>query len=329
MPHGNIAIFIPHLGCPNMCSFCNQRTISSTQTAPTAEEAECIIRESFGNIQDKQNYEIAFFGGSFTAIDREYMLSLLETASRYVGDNGYHGIRISTRPDCIDKEILDILKYYKVSAIELGAQSMSDKVLTANDRGHTADDVRKASEMIKSYDFELGLQMMTGLYMSGKQDELYTMNEIINLHPDTVRIYPVAILKGTKLAELYESGEYRTMSLNECVELCAHMLECFEQNGIKVIRLGLHASDNVADSCVGGLYHPAMRELCESFLLRNKIDKLLDKTGSYEIYVNPRNVSKVVGQKKSNLEYFRNKGYSIKVIQDKELSETDIRVSAI
>lgn len=317
MPHGNIAIFIPHLGCPNMCSFCNQRTISSHQSAPTAEETESTIKEAFDYVTDKANYEIAFFGGSFTAIDRDYMISLLEVASRYVGENKFHGIRISTRPDCISVEILEILKKYKVSAIELGAQSMRDEVLSANDRGHTADDIRNASSLIKSYGFELGLQMMIGLYMSTVDDEIYTMNEIIKLKPDTVRIYPVAILKGTKLAELYESGIYRTISLDEAVKLCAMMLITFESNGIKVIRLGLHASDDVANSCVGGLYHPAMRELCESYIFKDRIEKELTQKGSYEIKVNPKDVSKVIGQKKTNIIFFNEKGYSLKVVQDK------------
>jgi histone acetyltransferase (RNA polymerase elongator complex component) len=150
---------------------------------------------------------------------------------------------------------------------------MSDTVLSANERGHTADDVRKASWLIKAYGFELGLQMMVGLYKSTEQDELYTVQEIIKLKPDTVRIYPVVILKGTRLAELYLSGKYKVMSLDRAVELCADMLEKFESNGIRVIRLGLHASENVEKDAVGGLYHPAMRELCESRIFRQKAEK--------------------------------------------------------
>ena len=329
MPHGNIAIFIPHVGCPNMCSFCNQRTISSTQSAPTAEEAEKIVAGAYSRIADneKQNYEIAFFGGSFTAIDRDYMLSLLEAASLYVGKDKLHGIRISTRPDCIDDEVLSVLKKYGVTAIELGAQSMSDTVLSANDRGHTADDVRKASWLIKAYGFELGLQMMVGLYKSTEQDELYTVQEIIKLKPDTVRIYPVVILKGTRLAELYLSGKYKVMSLDRAVELCADMLEKFESNGIRVIRLGLHASENVEKDAVGGLYHPAMRELCESRIFRQKAEKLFTHKGSYTVRVSPKSVSKLIGQKKSNLLYYAQKGYNIKNVQDRNLPENEIVVA--
>ena len=329
MSHGNIAVFIPHMGCPNMCSFCNQRTISSTQSAPTAEEAERIIFDAYNHIADtdKHNYEIAFFGGSFTAIDRSYMLSLLKMASRYIGEKKFLGIRISTRPDCIDEEILSVLKEYGVTAIELGAQSMCDTVLTANDRGHTSNDVRKASYLIKDFGFELGLQMMVGLYKSTEMDELYTMQEIIKLKPETVRIYPVAILKGTRLAELYLSRQYSVIDFDAAVKLCAKMLETFEENNIKVIRLGLHASDNVEKDAVGGLYHPAMRELCESYIFRQKIEKEIARTGNYTVRVCPRSISKAIGQKKANLIYFAEKGFNIRFIQDNKLLINEIVVT--
>ena len=162
MSHANISVFIPHMGCPNACSFCNQRTISSTAHAPSPDEAEDIIRGAYEYMspEKRRNTEIAFFGGSFTAIDREYMISLLEVADRYITcENGFCGIRISTRPDCIDEEILMLLKKYHVTAIELGAQSMNDRVLEMNMRGHTSEDVRRSAAMIKLYGFELGLQM--------------------------------------------------------------------------------------------------------------------------------------------------------------------------
>ena len=220
MSHANISVFIPHMGCPNACSFCNQRTISSTAHAPSPDEAEDIIRGAYEYMspEKRRNTEIAFFGGSFTAIDREYMISLLERADRYLTcENGFCGIRISTRPDCIDEEILMLLKKYHVTAIELGAQSMNDRVLEMNMRGHTSEDVRRSAAMIKSYGFELGLQMMVGLYGSSPADELYTMNEIVRCAPATARIYPVAVLEGTKLAELYKEGKYVLYPFDECV----------------------------------------------------------------------------------------------------------------
>ena len=166
MKHSNVAIFIPHVGCPHLCSFCNQRNISGENSIPTGEDVKNICFSAINEITDKSNAEIAFFGGSFTAIDRTYMIELLSAASEFVGKGKFKGIRISTRPDYIDDEVLYILKKYGVTSIELGAQSMSDRVLEANERGHSAEDVRKASLLIKEHGFELGLQMMVGLYQS-------------------------------------------------------------------------------------------------------------------------------------------------------------------
>ena len=205
MKKGNISIFVPHLGCPCQCSFCNQKTITGQANQPTPQDVDKAVKTA---LKSKGfDYEIAFFGGSFTAIDREYMISLLKAANKYIKSNEVKGIRISTRPDCIDEEILDLLKEYGVTSIELGAQSMDDEVLLANRRGHTAKDVENASELIKSYGFELGLQMMTGLYKDSEEKAIKTAEKIIALSPQTVRIYPTVVLKGTYLADLYLSGE--------------------------------------------------------------------------------------------------------------------------
>lgn len=321
MKHSNISIFVPHAGCPHQCSFCNQKTISGAQKAPSAEDVHRICRQAMSEVRDRQNCEIAFFGGSFTAIERSYMLELLEAAKCYIGENGFKGIRISTRPDFIDREILDILKEYGVTAIELGAQSMKDKVLSANERGHTAEDVQRASALIRDYGFELGLQMMVGLYQSTLNDELDTMKKIIKIHPDTVRIYPVVVLKGTKLGDLYESGEYKLMPFDTVVELCGRMLAEFDIKGIEVIKCGLHASDGVEGDMVAGYYHPAFRELCESWIYRQAVEKAVGENsgGTVKLAVNPSCISKALGHKKSNVEYFRKRGIDIKVVGDKEI----------
>lgn len=278
MSHANISVFIPHMGCPNACSFCNQRTISSTAHAPSPDEAEDIIRGAYEYMspEKRRNTEIAFFGGSFTAIDREYMISLLEVADRYITcENGFCGIRISTRPDCIDEEILMLLKKYHVTAIELGAQSMNDRVLEMNMRGHTSEDVRRSAAMIKLYGFELGLQMMVGLYGSSPDDELYTMNEIVRCAPATARIYPVAVLERTKLAELYKEGKYKLYPFDECVKLCAEIYSTFVNNNIRVIRMGLHAEDGVEQNAVAGFYHPAFGEIVRTEIIRKIIEENL------------------------------------------------------
>ncbi len=334
MKHNNISVFIPHIGCPHMCSFCNQHTISGTQKAPAGDEVRKICEQAYNQISDKSDSEIAFFGGSFTAIPRKYMLELLESVQDFIGENGFKGIRISTRPDYIDAEILDILKKYNVTSIELGAQSMSDKVLSANERGHSSEDVFNAGRMIRQYGFELGLQMMIGLYKSTVDDEYYTMNKIIEIHPDTVRIYPVVILRGTKLAELYESGEYKLFcdkdeksDFQDVVEISATMMREFEQNNIKVIKCGLHASEFVEKDMIGGFYHPAFRELCEAEIYKNIIYKKLEKLkGNYIIAVNPKCISKAVGQKKSNIQYFKNQGIDIKIVGDEKIPEYEVKI---
>ena len=325
--HSNISIFVPHVGCPNMCSFCNQRTISGHQSVPTALDVINTCTQALGEVKSVQNTEIAFFGGSFTAIDKDYMTELLSAAKQFVGKDKFCGIRISTRPDCINEQILESLKSYGVRAIELGAQSLDDEVLKANDRGHTEKDVLKASELIKKHGFELGLQIMTGLYKSNNEKDMQTLKKVISINPDTLRIYPTVILEGTKLGELYKSGEYKPVSFESMVELCADMLIELSQTDISVIRCGLHASDNVSTEQVGGFYHPAFKELCESVVYRKLIEKALPEniTGRCEVSVDELCISKAVGHGKSNTEYFKNKGIELAVKGEKNLGRYQCR----
>ena len=273
------------------------------------------------------NSEIAFFGGSFTAIDRGYMLSLLEAASPYIGS--FKGIRISTRPDCIDDEILSLLRGYHVTSIELGAQSMSDTVLSANERGHTAADVENASRLIRSYGFELGLQMMTGLYKSSDELDLYTAKSFIGLRCDTVRIYPTIVMRGTRLGELYRAGLYKPQELEAAVRLCADLITLFESEGIRVIRVGLHDTDSLKRDMLSGPYHPSFRELCESRIMLNKAIAMLSGIGKREasLRVSPKSRSKMTGNKKSNIAALRELGFDIKIIEDDTVPDMDIVVS--
>lgn len=316
-----------------MCSFCNQNTITGHKKAPTPDEVENEIKNAINMIKNSlENTEIAFFGGSFTAINKEYMMSLLKIASSYVKEYNLKGIRISTRPDCINREILDILKEYGVSAIELGAQSMVDKILKINFRGHTSKDVVNASILIKRYGFELGLQMMVGLYGESKEDTFITRDRIIALKPDTVRIYPTVILKDTYLEEVYNSGKYNLFSLEESVLVCANLLKDFTNNGIKVIKLGLHSSEDVEKNMVAGIYHQAFRELCESKIYLNNALEILDrekfeKGVTLYIYVNQKAVSKMIGQKKINVKQIQSLGYDVKIMINNSLKEFEVSIS--
>lgn len=330
MSHNNISIFVPHIGCPHMCAFCNQRTITGTEKIPHADDVRKICTQAMNEIDAKSETEIAFFGGSFTAVPREYMLELLEAADEFVGEGKFKGIRISTRPDYINKEILDILASHNVTSIELGAQSMSDKVLVANERGHSSEDVKNASALIKSYGrFELGLQMMVGLYKSTIEDEKKTWSSIVALSPKTVRIYPVVILKGTKLGELYESKEFQPMDFNEVVDICADLLSDAKQHNIDVIKLGLHASEIVESQMLGGFYHPAFREICEGRNYLKKLKSLLDdeRIKKAVISVAPKELSKAIGQKRCNIKYFEERGTELKIIPDS--TSIDLKIEEI
>ena len=315
MKHANISIFIPHLGCPFACSFCAQNTISGAGRAPTPEEVEATIAEAFGRITDKSERaktEIAFFGGSFTAIPRDYMTSVLTAARGYLGEGGFKGIRVSTRPDCIDDEVLTLLKGYGVTAIELGAQSMDDDVLSANKRGHTAEDVERSSALIRSYGFELGLQMMTGLYKSSPEGDLETGRKIAALSPDTVRIYPTVIIRHTLLGRLYEQREYVPYSFDECINVCARLLGMFGEKNIRVIRLGLHAERSLEKDMIGGFYPPALGELVRSELVRQLIDKALEE-GHADAEAPKRMMSILYGHKHSNRVYFSDMDVSFSI----------------
>ena len=322
MKKGNISIFVPHQGCPCACSFCNQKTITGKTFLPDAEYVDKTVKTALS--KKGYDYEIAFFGGSFTAIDRDYMLELLSAAYPYVKSGEVSGIRISTRPDCITEEILDLLKKYGVTSIELGAQSMDDEVLEANRRGHTAQDVLNASEMIKNAGFELGLQMMTGLYKDTAEKSLETAKKIIEIKPQAVRIYPTVVLKNTYLAELYLSDEYKPLSVDDSVELCAVLVPMFEKAGIRVIRLGLHSGSDIKENMLAGGFHDSFGELVKSRIMVNKILEL--PPADYQVFVNPRSISKLKGNGKRNIYLLMERGYNIKIITDNGLDVDGLRI---
>ena len=310
--HANIAIFVPHIGCPNKCSFCDQRHITGVRKAPRPADVSAAVAKAVGSRGfDSATAEIAFFGGSFTAIDRGYMLSLLETAYRFVQNGTVRGIRVSTRPDAIDSEILNTLGQYGVTAIELGAQSMDDRVLRMNNRGHTARDVEQASHLIKEAGFELGLQMMTGLYGDSDSAALQTAERLIALSPDTVRIYPTVVLKDTDLAALYADRIYKPQTLGEAVALAAKLYKRFTEQGVRVIRLGLHSVEE--DAFIAGPWHPAFSELCQSQIMLNGVLSSLCEKGRYCIRVGKSDLSKMIGQSRKNLIFLQSKGYDCRV----------------
>lgn len=307
MRHINIPIFIPHLGCPNACVFCNQRRISGkTEFDITSVEAE--LERAVSTIDyTVSEVEIAFFGGSFTGIDRGDMLYLLGIAKRYIEAGKAQSVRLSTRPDYIDGEILDILSAHCVTDIELGLQSMDDSVLAASKRGHTAECARRACRMIKRRGFNLVGQMMIGLPGSTAEKEEATAREIATMGCDAARIYPTVVFCETELCRMMERGEYIPLTEADAIERSARALEVFVSAGIPVIRLGLCAADNLFEegTMVGGAYHSALGEMVYSELyyrrICDSIEKKQRKDGDIlRIYVPEGEVSKASGQKKYN-----------------------------
>ena len=313
-----IPIFVPHMGCPHDCIFCNQRKI--TNFVDVLDEVD--IRK---NIENYISYfknknipiEIAFYGGSFTGLDKNLMIRYLEIAKYYIDRDFVNSIRISTRPDYISKEILDILIKYKVHTIELGVQSMTQSTLDLNNRGHNGECVYESSSLIKKYNIKLGLQMMVGLYGDTIDTVVNTAFEICKINPDFVRVYPTLTIKDTELERLYYSKEYIPMSLEDSICLCKYIYVIFKYYNIPIIRLGLQSSDNISEDAdiVAGPYHPAFRELVESSVYRDFIEYYMcffDIKDDITIKCNNSEVSKIVGNKRSNLKYFKEK-YNINI----------------
>ncbi len=332
MKHYNIPIFIPHIGCPNDCVFCNQKKITGKDTDVSVEDVRNIIESYLETLPYKdREVEIAFFGGSFTGIDFDMQTKFLEVAYQYIRSRQIDGIRLSTRPDYIDRKILDQLKKYGVTTIELGVQSLIEEVLIASNRGHTAEDVYNAVKLIREYDFSLGLQMMTGLPKDTDESAIETAKKIISLSPDFVRIYPTLVLKDTKLEQMYLNGEYIPQEINSAVVLCKRLLKLFNDSNIRVIRISLQTTDEISPngSLVAGPYSPQFRELVESEIYFDTICEKIEniKSKNIKIAVNSKEISKATGKNKSNINRIKNLyNIDLKIYGDSNLMPYDLKI---
>ncbi len=305
-----IPVFVPHLGCPNDCVFCNQRRISGSLSPATARDVQAAIEKAAAVAPPQGGgRQLAFYGGSFTAIPAAQQEELLGAAQPYLEAGAIDSLRLSTRPDAIDGEVLARLRRYGVETVELGAQSMSDRVLELSGRGHTARDVAEASGMVKAAGFKLILQMMTGLPGSDEESDVETARRIAALRPDGVRIYPTVIVRDTALYDLWRAGKYREHSVEDAVRACARILPVFETAGIPVIRLGLNPTEELSGGdAAEGAYHPALGELVRARIMRGEAERLLAGAkpgGSAALRVNPRLMSQAVGQHGCNREWLR------------------------
>lgn len=300
-----IPVFVPHLGCPNDCVFCNQRRISGTVEPATAQDVEKAIADAAALPYHGAKRQLAFYGGSFTAIPQCQQLPLLKAAKKALDAGLISSVRLSTRPDAIDGEILNTLLAHGVETIELGAQSLDDTVLLLSGRGHTAADVENASRLIKERGFKLILQMMTGLPGDSDEKSIETARRIIALDPDGVRIYPTVVVKDTALYDLWQAGHYTPHSVEDAVRVCAKLVPMFEKAGIPIIRLGLNPTEELSGGmAAAGAYHPALGELVKSEIMYRRAAALLEAVspGSrVKLGVAPNKISQMTGQKRCNV----------------------------
>ncbi|MBO5945692.1 MAG: radical SAM protein [Clostridia bacterium] len=331
--HANIPIFIPHLGCPNQCVFCNQRRITGVSEF-SSDSVRSEIDAALSAIDDGCDAEIAFFGGSFTGIEPELMENLLKIANSYIKSGRISSIRCSTRPDYISKNILDILRAYGVRTIELGLQSLDEKVLTLTKRGHTSTDARAACKMIKDAGFDLVGQMMIGLPGSTLDSELDTARFIAESGACAARIYPTVVFKETELYDMTCTGAYTPIAEREAVERSARVFSLFRECGVEVIRIGLCSSDNLSseESYYAGPNHPALGELVlgEYYYLeiKKKLSAVSKERADVTVKVANGELSKAIGHKKINKQRLFEDfpSYRIRFCESKELCVYDVSV---
>lgn len=316
MKHYNIPIFIPELACPNRCIYCNQRHISGQLQAVKPEEIRQIIEQHLATFIRPSEVELAFFGGSFTGIDEKDMLTYLQIVQPYIEQGEIKSIRISTRPDYINEKILDILQQYNVKDIELGAQSLNEEVLAFAKRGHTVKDVENASQLIKSYGFSLGLQMMIGLPLDTVEKSKETAKKILKLGAESTRIYPTLVINNTDLADLYRQNKYKALSLDEAVDWTTEIYKIFSQSSIKILRIGLHPSEALINGTelLAGPFHVSFKELVLTKIWQEKFEKLPINTKT--ILVNPKEINYAIGYNSKNKQLLQKKFPYLKFISD-------------
>lgn len=335
--HVNIPIFIPHLGCPNNCVFCNQRSISGKREF-VKENVRKEIEQAMSTIDTGTCLpEIAFFGGSFTGIDRELMIYLLGIAQEYIDSGRVGSIRMSTRPDYISDEIMKILSDYTVGTIELGIQSMDENVLQTCKRGHSVADSVNACRLIKQAGYSLIGQMMVGLPGADNESEIRTAEKICSLGADGARVYPTVVFRETELCNMAKSGEYIPLSNEEAILRTKNVLKVFDRGGVPCIRVGLCASENLSDESevFGGANHSAIGEMAMSLVFRDNIEEKINSSAAVPehncgliVYVPRGCTSKASGQKRSNKNYFAEKYgiKNIKILEDPALEGYNVHI---
>ena len=330
--HYNIPVFIPELACPFQCVYCDQRKITGQKYLLDESEIIQSIETHLQSFKSENRVvQLAFFGGTFTGLDLAEQKHYLKLIQPYIQSQSIQGIRISTRPDYINPENLQVLKAYGVTHIELGAQSLVEEVLQASSRGHSVADVQIASEMILKEGFTLGLQMMIGLPEDSSERSLLTAQRIVEFGAQETRIYPTIVIRGTSLAQLWQKGKYDALSSSSAIEQSAELLEYFEANKVKVLRVGLFPSDelSVQGEAIAGPEMPHFKELVLTHIWRKLLDKGVDfskKGKKLNIVVNPKEYNFAVGFAASNRVFLEKYFPKVKFIMNPKLEGRNYEV---
>ncbi|MGL4653698.1 elongator complex protein 3 [Cetobacterium sp.] len=326
MKHYNIPIFISHFGCPNDCVFCNQKKINGRETDVTTDDIKNIIETYLKTLPKKSKKEVAFFGGTFTGISIKLQEEYLSVVYEYIKEGLIDGIRLSTRPDYIDEEIVKMLKRYGVTTVELGVQSLDENVLKKTHRFYPMEKVFIASKLIKDAGIELGIQLMLGLPGSTDESDYLSAVKTVGLEPDIARIYPTLVIKETEMADMFKQGTYIPLTLEDAVKRCKKIYSLLDYNDINIVRVGLQPTDDLNDdeNVLGGPFHPAFRELVVGEIYYDFLKNILDVEKKLEVETNERNVSRIVGLNKVNKEKL---GKDFKVKIDNTLEVDTIKVN--
>ncbi len=331
--HSNIPIFIPELACPHQCIFCDQEKISGTHSIPQPADIIDIVERYLETIPENRKINIAFFGGSFTGLSIDLQEQYLKEAFRFVKNGRVSGIRLSTRPDYINGTVLELLKSFGVSAIELGAQSTCQEVLNQSERGHTVEDIRDASNLICQNGFALGLQMMIGLPGDSYERSIQTANDIVSLGASNTRIYPAIVIKRTALEKLYHEGKYTPLTLEEAVEWTKDIVHIFEKNNVSILRMGLHPSDElvIGKSLIDGPFHASFKEMVMTQIWKDIIDTELESVdlsspNKIKITVSNRQIHYAIGYKQTNRERLISRGYKVRFERNHSYSQYQLNI---
>ncbi|MGL5355887.1 MAG: elongator complex protein 3 [Cetobacterium sp.] len=326
MKHYNIPIFISHFGCPNDCVFCNQKKINGRETDVATDDIKNIIESYLKTLPKKSKKEVAFFGGTFTGISIKLQEEYLSVVYEYIKAGLVDGIRISTRPDYINEEIVEILRKYGVTTVELGVQSLDEDVLRQTHRFYPVQKVFLASELIKSAGIQLGIQLMLGLPGSTDESDYMSAVKTVQLAPDIARIYPTLVIKETEMAEMFKNGSYTPLTLDEAVKRCKKIYSLLDYSDINIVRVGLQPTEDLNDSenVLGGPFHPAFRELVVGEIYYDFLKKIYDVEKDLKVESNEKNVSRIVGINKINREKF---GRDLKIKIDNTLEMNVLKVN--